>query len=76
MLNNNSGLLIGVGTFLLILGAALPFLMVMHIVESTFFLNFLSYGSSVLGLLLGTVGLGLYQVKRKKKRDQDDNFYK
>lgn len=72
---NNSRLLLGVAIFLLFFGAAMPFLMVIHVVESTFFLNFLSYGAQILGLFLGVIGLGVYQVKRKKK-DQNEDQYK
>jgi hypothetical protein len=44
------------GFFLLLLGIVLPFLMVIHILESTFFLNFFSYGMSIVGLILGIIG--------------------
>jgi hypothetical protein len=38
-----------VGFFLVLLGAVLAWLMVLHIIRSTYFLNFLSYAASVLG---------------------------
>jgi hypothetical protein len=41
---------------LLLLGFALPALMIMQLLPSTFFLNFLAYGASFLGLMLGFVG--------------------
>jgi uncharacterized membrane protein YqjE len=48
------------GFVLVLLGFVLPFLMVLRIVESSFFLNFLSYGASVAGLLLGLIGAAWY----------------
>jgi len=55
-----------IGFALLVLGAVLPFLMVIHILKSTFFLNFFSYTASLVGLILGIIGSALY-VKLKKK---------
>ncbi len=52
--------------FLLLLGVILPFLMVMRIIESTFFLNFFSYTSSLIGLLLGLIGV--VQIVRVNKK--------
>jgi hypothetical protein len=52
--------LIGVGGVLVFLGALLPFLMVMRLLPSTFFLNFLSYAASVSGLFLGLLGISIY----------------
>lgn len=49
--------LILIGFVCVLLGAALPFLMVIKVLESTFFLNFLAYGAQVLGLVLGVVGV-------------------
>ena len=44
------------GIFLMLVGIVLPFLMSIRVVESTFLLNFLSYGASVAGLSLGSIG--------------------
>jgi hypothetical protein len=54
------------GLFLAILGVVLPFLMVLHVIQSTFFLNFFSYGASLVGLILGIIGVSQY-VRTKKK---------
>lgn len=43
-------------TALLVLGVVIPFLMVMDVLESTFFLNFFAYGCQVSGLILGMIG--------------------
>jgi len=53
-------LLLSLGIFLMLLGIVLPFLMVVHLLESTFFLNFFSWGASVTGLSLGMIGFALY----------------
>ncbi len=51
---------------LLLFGWVMPFLMVIHVVESTFFMNFLSWGASVGGLYLGVIAVaGL--VRRRNK---------
>jgi hypothetical protein len=49
-----------VGMFLQITGCALPYLMVVHVLESTFFLNFFAWGASVAGMALGFIGLANY----------------
>lgn len=58
---------IGIGFVLVTLGWVLPFLMVLHVVPSTLFLNFLSYIVSVLGLFLGIWGAALYAQSRRRK---------
>ncbi|MCC6261675.1 MAG: hypothetical protein IT311_12520 [Anaerolineales bacterium] len=51
---------------LMMLGVILPFLMVIHVLESTFFLNFFAYGSSTLGFMLGIAGVALHWRGGKK----------
>ncbi len=52
----------------------MPFLMVIRLIESTFFLNFLSYTSSTLGFLLGIFSLVASHLQRERKdRDHLDN---
>ena len=51
--------------FLLLTGVILPFLMVLGLVESTLLLNFLSYGCSTGGLVVGFVGIAQYMGGRK-----------
>lgn len=41
-------------------GCALPFLMLIHMLESTFFLNFFSWGASVSGLFIGLLAVANY----------------
>ncbi len=57
--------LLTLGLILMLLGILLPFLMVVHVIESTFFMNFFSWASSVLGLALGMIGV-TYMVKRRR----------
>jgi len=58
--------LIIIGFILSLLGVILPLLMVMHAVESTFFLNFFSFTASMVGLFLGIIGAATYiRVHRK-----------
>ena len=62
---NSPGFLLSLGVTLMLLGVILPFLMVIHVLESTFFLNFFSWGASVAGLALGTIGFALWSRGRK-----------
>ena len=57
-----------IGFVLVVLGVVLPFLMVLHILESTFFLNYFSYGASLVGLFLGLIGSAYYVRLNKKKK--------
>ena len=50
---------------LLLVGWVLPFLMVIHVLPSTFFLNFFSYTASTVGLIVGIVGAVFYARLRK-----------
>ncbi len=66
MVNMNSPrFLLGLGLFLMVLGIVLPFLIVIRVLESTFFLNFFSWGASVAGLALGMVGFAMYSRNRR-----------
>jgi len=57
--------LLSLGIFLMMLGIVIPFLIVIKILESTFFLNFFSWGSSVAGLAFGTIGFAMYSKGRR-----------
>ena len=56
-----------IGFVLVLLGAVLPFLIVMQILESTFFLNFFAFGASLVGLFLGLIGASQYVRERRGK---------
>lgn len=62
---NSPRLLLGLGVALMLLGIVLPFLMVIRVLESTFFLNFFSWGASVAGLAFGTIGFAMYSRRRR-----------
>jgi hypothetical protein len=64
-----SRLLMTLGTILLSLGVVLPFLMLTHVIPSTFFLNFFSSGASTLGLALGMSGLSRLTTVNKNRRE-------
>lgn len=55
-----------IGFVLLLLGAGLPFLMLLNYIPSTFFLNFFAYGASTVGLILGFIGIALYMRQNRK----------
>lgn len=61
--------LIAIAVILLLFGCIAPFLMVIQVVQSTFVLNFLAYGSSVAGLFIGIIGIAQLRVRVKKKDD-------
>jgi hypothetical protein len=66
MIDERPGTLLAIALGLMLFGWVAPFLMVIKVVESTFFLNFLSWGASVAGLYLGVSAVaGL--VRRGKK---------
>ncbi|HSL29164.1 MAG TPA: hypothetical protein VK900_08210 [Anaerolineales bacterium] len=52
--------LILIGFAFVVIGVVVPFLMVIRLIPSTFFLNFLSYGVSLTGLFLGIIGASQY----------------
>ena len=64
-----------ISVILLLFGCIMPFLMALQIVESTFFLNFLSFGSSVLELFLGIAAIAGARIAQKSKSDKE-NLYK
>jgi len=60
-------MLIGFG--LLVIGFILPFVMVLQFLESTLFLNFLAYLTSLFGLIIGLLGVAFYT--RGHRHDDD-----
>lgn len=63
---NSPRLLLAISIVLMLLGIILPFLMVIQVLESTFFLNFFSWGASVAGLALGTIGFAMWSRGRRE----------
>ena len=63
---NSPRLMVSIGLTLMLLGIILPFLMLIHVLESTFFLNFFSWGASVGGMFLGVIGVATWVRTRKE----------
>jgi hypothetical protein len=59
-------LLLSLGLVLMLTGIILPYLMLAKVVESTFFLNIISWDASVAGMFLGFIG-GSMWVKMNKE---------
>ena len=66
MIDERPRTLLFIALALLLFGWVMPFLMVLRVVESTFFLNFLSWGASVGGLYLGVIAVASLVRRRKK----------
>jgi hypothetical protein len=67
--------LIVVGFILVVIGAVLPFLIVLRILPSTFLLNILAYGASTVGIFLGIIGVAMY-VGESRRKNRDDWYDK
>jgi hypothetical protein len=52
------------GFILVVIGVALPFMMVIQVIESTFFLNFFAFTASLVGMFLGVIGVAYYVRNR------------
>ncbi len=55
----NPRFILGLGFILLLMGWAIPFLIILYMIPSTLFLNFLGWGLSVSGLFLGFIGAAM-----------------
>lgn len=58
-----------IGFLMVLTGAALPFLILIGVFESTYLLNFIAFVSSVVGVFLGILGSAMYVGQRKGKDD-------
>jgi uncharacterized membrane protein len=63
-----------IGFFCVLIGAVLPWLMVLQILESTFFLNFFSFAASVVGLFLGIIGASERVMLTRKKYPRNRDY--
>jgi len=66
------GRLLAASIILMIIGVVIPFLMVIHLVQSTFFLNFLSYAASTVGFFLGIISFAATRVTSNRTKDKSD----
>jgi hypothetical protein len=55
-----------IGALLMIMGVVLPLFMVIKLIESTFFLAFISYAASLMGMVFAFYGLFTYVRIRRK----------
>lgn len=60
--------LVRVAVILLAVGVVLPFAIIIGWLPSTFFLNFLAYLASVVGLFVGSYGVTLMVRERRQDR--------
>ena len=67
MISLDPKILLGVGFLLLVLGVALPMLMILNYIPSTFFLDFFSYGASFAGLIIGMIGAMSIIIRSRKR---------
>lgn len=66
LLNLSGKQFLVIGFFLVLFGFLAPFLMVIHVIQSTFWLSFLSYAASMIGLMFGLIGAVLYVADHRK----------
>ncbi len=62
-------LLMWISFLLMLFGVIMPLLMVIQVVQSTFFWNFLSFGASTLGLFIGIIAVASSKLKKDKRED-------
>lgn len=55
------------GFLMVLFGFIMPWFFVLGIVKTTFFLAFLTYGLSVVGLLFGIIGIAMIGLERRRK---------
>ncbi len=68
MTNRRPILLIVIGFLLVLTGWVLPFLMLLKVIPSTFFLNFFAYTVGLAGLMLGIIGSAMiFRGRRRPK---------
>ena len=63
---NNPRILLSLGLILLLTGWIIPLLIIMRVIPSTFFLNFISWGASVSRLFLCFIGVATWTKLRKR----------
>lgn len=59
-----------IGFFGVLLGAGLPFAILLGLLPSTFFLNFLAFFVSVAGIFLGMIGISFVNERRQYEDDR------
>jgi len=64
LLERDPRLILLLGIVLMLAGITFPWLMMTQVLPSTWFLNFFSYTASVLGFMLGVIGVAFYTRRR------------
>jgi hypothetical protein len=75
VLDNNPTKILVIGFLLVLFGFLGPFLMVIDLLPTTYFLSFLSYAASIAGLFLGIIGTAS-MVRIRRKEDDPDSIPK
>ena len=63
---------------MMLVSVILPLLMILQVIRSTFFLNFLAFTLSMAGMMIGYIGVvSLVRIKRseQKYKDQHEDDY-
>ena len=60
---------IWIGLVLLLIGVVLPLMMVVRVIEATFFLVFFSHAASVVGAFMGFYGIAMGYISRKNRHE-------
>lgn len=66
--------LIILGFLLVLIGAVLPFLIVIQVLESTLLLNLIAFVSSTAGIFLGVIGTATYVGQKRQHRKWQDTW--
>ncbi len=72
MIAGNPKILLGVGFFLMVLGVAIPLLMVLQVIPivdntPTLILEFFSFAVMFAGLIVGMIGVMLFILRSRKR---------
>jgi membrane associated rhomboid family serine protease len=59
-----------IGFVMVLVGALIPWFMILGTLRSTFFLGLVSYAASIGGLILGVIGATLFVRKERRKKRQ------
>lgn len=62
------------GFLMVLFGFIMPWLFILKIVEINFFLAFLTYGVSLVGLLFGIIGIAMIGVQRRRKFNEERKY--
>ncbi|PKN95182.1 MAG: hypothetical protein CVU44_00435 [Chloroflexi bacterium HGW-Chloroflexi-6] len=63
--------LIVIGFLLTLSGAVLPLLMMIKVLESTFFLNFFAFIAQAVGIILGLIGIAWKAIDQRSHDPED-----